>query len=54
MEEHNEPIVVIMALVLSSVFVKLMHDKKTGAELAGGWTTEIGNQDEAGMLPVLS
>ncbi len=35
--------------VFSSSFVKLMHDKKTGAELAGGWTTEIGEQDEAGM-----
>ena len=25
-----------------------MHDKKTGAELVGSFTVEIGDQDEAG------
>ena len=37
-----------LLLCNSSSFVTLMHAKKTGAELAGSWTTEIGSQDEAG------
>ncbi len=31
----------------STDFVNTVHEKKTGAELAGSWTVEIGPQDEA-------
>lgn len=28
-------------------FTEMMDVKKTGAELVGGWTVDIGDQDEA-------
>ena len=34
-------------MVYSQRFVNIVHEKKTGAELAGSWTVEIGEQDEA-------
>ena len=30
-------------------FVKMMDRMKTGAELVGSWTADIGDQDEAGL-----
>ena len=30
--------------------MSLMTEKNTGAELAGSWTVEIGDQDEASKL----
>lgn len=30
-----------------STFTEMMDAKKTGAELVGGWTVDIGDQDEA-------
>ena len=39
----------LLLCVCSHDFVNLVHSKGTGAELAGSWTTEIGEQDDARM-----
>lgn len=38
----------------SSDFVNMVHRKDTGAELAGSWTVEIGDQDEASENKLLN
>ena len=38
-------------IYFSEHFQHLMHNKGTGASLVGSFTVEIGDQDEASMLP---
>ena len=43
----------MIRLLFSHQFVDTVHQKETGAQLAGSWTVEVGDQDEAGRESII-